>query len=124
MDDVLGLPFHSITRLYFSIDRWERMQEDIAIVDVETIREISAHNPSEYILEESASWLSGDISSLASDDGISMTFRSYYSANDVSDFVDNNLSNVDSSEDKGTQVISQPRKKVMTQSMTLWKKQT
>lgn len=46
--------------------------------------------------------MSGDISDLTADDGVYMSFRSYYSGTDASDFVDNNTSDVDSSADKGT----------------------
>jgi hypothetical protein len=58
--------------------------------------------PSRYTLVGSTSWVSGDLSDLASNDNIYMTFRSYYSETDTTDFVDDNTSNVDSSADKGT----------------------
>jgi len=58
--------------------------------------------PSRYTLVGSTSWVSGDLSDLASDDDGYMTFRSYYSETDTTDFVDDNTSNVDSSADKGT----------------------
>ncbi len=78
---------------------WERMQENIAILDVTTIRETWLYNPSGYALGGSTSWLSGGISNLISDNSVYMTFKSYYS--DITDFVDNNISDVDSSVDKG-----------------------
>jgi len=45
--------------------------------------------------------LSGDILKLASEDSAYMTFRSYITGTDISDFVDNNVSDIDSSGDKG-----------------------
>jgi len=81
---------------------WEKMQENIDILDVKPIRENWSCNPSDYALKGSTSWLSGDISNLMADDNVYMTFRSYYSGTDTTDFVDNNISNVDSSADKGT----------------------
>jgi hypothetical protein len=80
---------------------WEKMGENIAIVDVTSIRDIWSHNPSDYVLKGSTSWMSGSVSNLTSDDGVYMTFRSYYSGTDTSDFVDNNTSDMDSSPDKG-----------------------
>lgn len=58
--------------------------------------------PSGYTLVGSTSRVSGDLSDLASNDDGYMTFRSYYSETDTTDFVDDNTSNVDSSADKGT----------------------
>ena len=81
---------------------WEKMKEDIAIVDVMPNRETWSYNPSGYTLGGSTSWLSGDVSNLTSDDGVYMAFRSYYSGTDASDFVDIDTSDVDSSADKGT----------------------
>jgi len=81
---------------------WERMRENIDIVDAKHIGENWTCNPSGYTLQGSTSWLSGSISDLTTDDGIYMAFRSYYSGTDTSDFVDSNISNVDSSADKGT----------------------
>jgi hypothetical protein len=62
----------------------------------------SPYNPSAYNLGGSTTLLSGTISNLISDDGTYMSFRSYPSGTENSDFVDNNLSDVDDSEDKGT----------------------
>lgn len=80
---------------------WERTQEEIEIVDVTSVREVWSSNPSGYVLGGSTSLVSGGISNLTSDDGIYMTFKSYYSGTDSLNFVDNNASNVDSSADKG-----------------------
>jgi len=78
---------------------WERMQEDVSIVDV---RDTWSYNPSGYGLGGPTSLVSGSVSNLKSDDGVYMTFRSYYSGTDTSDFVDNDTSDVDSSPNKGT----------------------
>ncbi|PVX24473.1 MAG: hypothetical protein CW691_07530 [Candidatus Bathyarchaeum sp.] len=59
-------------------------------------------NPSAYALIAPTSLVSGSVSNLVSDNGDYMTFRSYPSETDSSDFVDNNKSDVDTSEDKGT----------------------
>lgn len=80
---------------------WEKMREDIDLVDAKSIIETWPHNPSGYALQGYTSWLSGDISNLTADDEVCMTFRSYYAGTDTSDFVDNNDSDVDSSADKG-----------------------
>jgi len=58
--------------------------------------------PSGYTLVGSTSRVSGDLSDLASNDDVYMTFRSYYSKTDTTDFVDGNTSNVDSSVDIGS----------------------
>ena len=71
----------------------------------ERFREASvplSYSPSAYSLGGSTSWISGSTSDLATDDDVYMTFRSYSSATDTSDFVDDNTSDVDSSADKGT----------------------
>ncbi len=81
---------------------WEKMKENIAIVGVTRVGDVWSYNASEYSLGGSTSWVSGSISDLTSDDGVYMTFRSYYSGTDTLDFVDNNTSDVDSSADKGT----------------------
>ncbi|MDH5459456.1 MAG: hypothetical protein OEW71_00260 [Candidatus Bathyarchaeota archaeon] len=60
---------------------WEKMQENIAILDVTHISE--SYNPSGYVLGGSTSWLSGDVSDLTSDDCVYMTFRSYPSVIDT-----------------------------------------
>jgi len=61
-----------------------------------------SYYPSRYVLGGSTSWVSGSVSDLTSDNGVYMAFRSYSSGTDTSDFVDNNISDVDSSADKGT----------------------
>jgi hypothetical protein len=67
---------------------WERMQEDISIVDVTRLGGPWSYNPSGYVLGGLTSSVSGSISDLTSDDGVYMTFRSYYSGADTTDFVD------------------------------------
>jgi len=79
---------------------WEKMQENIAIVNAAPIGDIGSYNPSQYVLNGSPSLVSG--SNLTADDGVYMSFRSYYSGTDASNFVDNNASNVDSSDGIGT----------------------
>jgi len=81
---------------------WEKMKENIAIVGVTRIGDVWSYNASGYTLGGSTSWVSGSVSDLTSDDGVYMTFRSYYSGTDTSDFVDNSTSDVDSSAGKGT----------------------
>ena len=81
---------------------WEKMQERIDIVSTRSINENWTQNPTAYALKGSTSWVSGDVLDLAADNGVYMTFRSYSSGTGTADFVDNNLSNVDSSADKGT----------------------
>jgi hypothetical protein len=68
---------------------WERMQENVSIENVATVPFVYSYNPSGYTLGGSTSWLSGGISNLISDNSVYMTFRSYYSGTDTSDFVDN-----------------------------------
>jgi hypothetical protein len=80
---------------------WEKMQENIAMSNVTSIRDIWSWNPSTYALKGNTSLSSGGVSNLTSDDGVYMTFRSYYSGTDTSDFVDI-TSNVDPPLDKGT----------------------
>jgi hypothetical protein len=80
---------------------WEKMREDFAIVNATSVRDIGSWNPSQYILKGSTSLLSGSLANLTSDDGTYMTFSSYYSGTDTSDFVDI-TSNVDPFADKGT----------------------
>jgi len=67
---------------------WEKMQEDVDIVSVTSIIDTWSYNPSGYILGGSTSNVSGSVSDLTSNDGVYMTFRSYYSGTDTSDFVD------------------------------------
>ncbi len=70
----------------------------------ERFREASAlpYNPSAYGLGGSTSWISGSVSDLVTDNEVHMTFRSYSTGTDTSDFVDISTSDVDSSADKGT----------------------
>ncbi|MCW3987191.1 MAG: hypothetical protein NWE87_02625 [Candidatus Bathyarchaeota archaeon] len=81
---------------------WEKMKENIAIIGVTRVGDVWSYNASRYTLGGSTSWVSGSVSNLTSDDGVYMTFRSYYSGTDTSNFVDNNTSDVDSFADKGT----------------------
>jgi hypothetical protein len=81
---------------------WEKMQERIDIVNTQSINENWTQNPTAYALKGSTSWVSGDVLDLAADDDVYITFRSYYSGTGTVDFVDNNLSDVDSSADIGT----------------------
>jgi hypothetical protein len=81
---------------------WEKMQERIDIVNTQSINENWTQNPTAYALKGATTWVSGDILNLTADDGVYMTFRSYYSGTGTADFVDNNLSDVDSSADIGT----------------------
>jgi hypothetical protein len=67
---------------------WEKMREDFAVVNAMSVRDIGSYNPSQYVLKGSTSLLSGNLANLASDDGVYMSFRSYYSGTDTSDFVD------------------------------------
>jgi hypothetical protein len=82
---------------------WEKMQERIDIVSTQSENENWTQNPTAYALGGSTSWVSGGILDLGVDDDVYMTFRSYYSGTVASYFVDNDLSDVDSSPDKGTQ---------------------
>ena len=70
----------------------------------ERFREASVlpYYPSVYSLWGLTSWISGSVSDLVTNDSNYMTFRSYPTETDTSDFVDNNTSDVDSSADKGT----------------------
>lgn len=54
---------------------WERIQENVSIENV--VGGSISYNPSEYTLGGSATWISGGLSDLASNDGVYMTFRSY-----------------------------------------------
>jgi len=67
---------------------WEKMREDIAIVNVVSITETWSYNPSGYALGGSTAKISGGLSNLTSNDGVYMSFRSYYSGTDTTDFVD------------------------------------
>lgn len=81
---------------------WEKMRESVAIANVTSAVDIWSYNPSAYALKGSTTLLSGNVSSLAADDSVYMTFRSYDSGTDVTGFVDSSVSDVDYSPDKGT----------------------
>ncbi len=58
---------------------WEKMQEDINIVDVARVRQTWSYNPSGYAPGGATSLVSGGVSNLTSDDSVCMTFGSYTS---------------------------------------------
>jgi hypothetical protein len=80
---------------------WERMSENVSITNATSLIDIWALNPSGYVPKGSTSLISGNLTNLTVDDGAYMTFRSYYSGTDTSDFVDN-ISTMDTNPDKGT----------------------
>jgi len=80
----------------------QTVDSDYLIVQSAAADTTASTHPSRYTLAGSTSRVSGDLSALASDDDVYMTFRSYYSETDTTDFVDDNISNVDSSADKGS----------------------
>jgi hypothetical protein len=82
---------------------WEKIREDVSIVGAANFRDYATHNPSQYFLQGSTSWLSGNFAALTADDGTYMSFRSYYSGVNTADFVDSNTSNVDSVSSLGAQ---------------------
>lgn len=55
---------------------WEKIREDIAIVDVTRVTEAWSYNPSWYTLGGSTTLVNGTVSDLASDNGVYMVFRS------------------------------------------------
>ena len=61
---------------------------------------IVTYNPTDYNLLGATSYISGELTDIQSNDATSMRFRSNYET-DISDFADN-ISDVDSSMDKGT----------------------
>ncbi len=79
---------------------WERMQEDMGIVDVTRLGGPWSYNPSGYTLD-GTSLVSGDVSDLTSDDEVYMIFKSYYSGTDTTDFVDK-TSDIDTNPDIGS----------------------
>ncbi|UCH31235.1 MAG: hypothetical protein JSV05_06970 [Candidatus Bathyarchaeota archaeon] len=82
---------------------YDKHKEDITIVDVSAISEENwTFNPSSYALGGLTTWSSGDVLNLFSDDEVYMAFGSYFSGSDISDIVDNNIVDVDSSPDIGT----------------------
>ena len=76
-------------------------QASITITGVNTS---ARYNPLQWNLLGSTEVVGGSISDLSSNDADYAVFRSYSSGSgtDITDFVDNNLSNVDGSTDKGT----------------------
>jgi len=68
---------------------WEKMKENVNIIDVTSLVGTPSYNPSGYALGGSTSWVSGSVSNLASDDGVYMVFRSYVSATTTNNFVTN-----------------------------------
>jgi hypothetical protein len=81
---------------------WEKIQERVDIINAQSVNDTWAQNSTAYALKGSTSLVSGDILDLAADDDVYMTFRSYYSGTGTEDFVDNDLSDVDSSADIGS----------------------
>jgi hypothetical protein len=79
---------------------WERMQEKIDVISAATMASTWTQIPSQYALVGPTTLVSGSTTNLTADDGAYITFRSYYSGNVSTDFVDN-LANVDGSADKG-----------------------
>ena len=63
---------------------------------------VGTHHPTGYNLLGATTYTSGALTHLQSDDSVYMTFGSYFSGTDTSDFVNNDASDVDSSADKGT----------------------
>ena len=82
---------------------WERTQESIDVVGAETIVQNWNQNPTDYAPIGPTTWASGGLANLTADDGGYMTFSSYNSAAHTNDFIDNNVSNVDSSANKGSE---------------------
>ena len=80
---------------------WEKIQEKIEIIDVQSVNNSWIQNPNGYILGGSTNWVSGDISNLIIDDGDTMAFSSYFSGEDLQEFVGLDSSDIDSSFDKG-----------------------
>ena len=68
---------------------WEKMKENVNIIDVSCLTGSSPYNPSTYTLYGSTSWVSGSVSNLVSDDDVYMVFRSYVSATNTSNIVIN-----------------------------------
>ena len=62
----------------------------------------NGYNPSSYSLLGQTTLQAGTIGNLASDDGTYQSFGSYHNFNDVHQFTDNAISNVDSSSSLGT----------------------
>jgi hypothetical protein len=63
---------------------------------------ISIYNPTAYAPIGSTSLILGSVADLASNDGLSMDFRSGSSSTDIKNYVDNNTSDVDLVSDHGT----------------------
>jgi len=66
---------------------WNKMQENLTLLNVTPFGQTWSYNPSAYTLGGSTSRLSGSVSDLTADDGVYMTFRSY-TETDTIDFVD------------------------------------
>jgi hypothetical protein len=81
---------------------WEKISERIEITRVPNMGNSWTYNPSTYSLGGSTTWQSGEISNLIEDDENYMRFRSYDSGTNIQDPVDNNVTDVDSSPNKGT----------------------
>ena len=81
---------------------WEKMREEIELINAETINQIATYNSQEYAPLQGTNFVSGNISNLILDDENYMKFQSYYSGTNIHDFVDNNNSNIDSIVDKGS----------------------
>jgi len=74
---------------------WEKMQEKIEIISMQSVNETWTQNPSGFDLVGLTTLASGNLSNLWESDGSNMTFQSYFSGTDNSDFVDVNTSDVD-----------------------------
>ena len=71
-------------------------------IEIASSQTVGTYHPSGYNLIGATSYTSGALTHLQSDDSVYMSFGSYFSGTDTSDFVDNDASDVDSSADKGT----------------------
>ena len=63
---------------------------------------VGTYCPTGYNVRGATAYISGALTDLQSDNTVYMTFGSYFSGTDTSDFVDNDASDIDSSADKGT----------------------
>jgi len=91
----------------FSYSYPEAAEDDAqASITITGIKSTAVYNPSEWNLLGSTEYVSGSVSDLASNDANYTVFRSYYNGTmgvrDITDFVDNNTSDVDNSTDNGT----------------------
>jgi hypothetical protein len=62
----------------------------------------ASYYPSSYNVLGGTSHIGGSLGNLTSDDGVRMVFQSHYYLNNTEDYVDNNVSNVDSVSNVGT----------------------